>query len=218
MDQGKIVLFNLSDGLLGAETSQLIGSLLVSTFQLAVMSRADIPEAQRRPFTLYLDEFHTFTHGSAMSYEMLLSRARKYGLSLVLAHQETGQLTPELLRGILGNVSTIVCFDVGYSDAQRIAREIAPGLDPEALQRRPKGQAHCRIDRAHIYLYVPKASLEAGIPARAGERTAQVIAGSRERWGVPSVPKAAATAGRKDLAGDETRTPEAPPRGRRHQS
>jgi len=98
MDNGKILLFNLSDGLLGEQVSQLLGQLIVSKIQMAVMSRFDTPAKSRRPFYLYLDEFQTFTGVNQHSYEKLLSRARKYKLGLVLAHQQTGQLSTELFK------------------------------------------------------------------------------------------------------------------------
>jgi hypothetical protein len=92
MDEGKILLFNLSDGLIGQQTAELLGQLIVSKLQLAAMSRMDIPKAARRPFYLYMDEFQTFTGVNETSYEKMLSRARKYELCLTLAHQQTGQV------------------------------------------------------------------------------------------------------------------------------
>jgi hypothetical protein len=77
MDEGKILFFNLSDGILGEQASQLLGQIIVSQFQLAAMSRADIPKAKRRDFYLYLDEFQTFTGVAETSYSAMLSRARK---------------------------------------------------------------------------------------------------------------------------------------------
>jgi len=124
MDAGKIVLFNLSDGILGEQNSQLFGQLIVSQFQLAVMSRADILDPnKRRRFYLYLDEFQTFTNTSASSYGLILSRARKYRLVLILAHQQSGQIPLDLLRDIFGNVSTMISFVVSNHDAKKLAGE-----------------------------------------------------------------------------------------------
>ena len=97
MDEGKIMLFNLSDGVLGEQNSQLLGQLVVSKFQLAVMARAKQPKGERRNFYLYIDEFQAFTGTAGMSYEKILSRARKYRLGLTLAHQQTGQIPGSLL-------------------------------------------------------------------------------------------------------------------------
>src|SRR5262249_10827804 len=80
MDEGKILLFNLSDGLLGEQIAQTLGQLIVAKLQLAVWSRVDVPPEKRRPFYLYMDEFQTFTGVSGASYAQILSRARKYNL------------------------------------------------------------------------------------------------------------------------------------------
>ena len=85
-----------------------MGQLIVSKIQLAAMSRMDVPKAARRPFYLYMDEFQTFTGVNETSYEKMLSRARKYELCLILAHQQTGQIPKLLMREILGNVSTLI--------------------------------------------------------------------------------------------------------------
>ncbi len=123
MDEGKIAFFNLSDGILGEQNSQLLGQLIVSKFQLAVMGRADTPKNQRPRFTLFIDEFQTFTQTASTSYEKILSRARKYRLSLVLAHQQTSQIPAPLLKEIFGNVSTMISFVVSREDAKRLAPE-----------------------------------------------------------------------------------------------
>jgi type IV secretory pathway TraG/TraD family ATPase VirD4 len=90
---------------------------------MAVMSRMDTPAAHRRPFYLYLDEFQTFTGVAETSYEKILSRARKYKLGLILAHQRTGQLTKNLLAEIFGNVTTFITFSVAYADAMRLSQQ-----------------------------------------------------------------------------------------------
>jgi len=123
MDDGKILLVNLSKGSIGEDISNLLGSLLISRFDLAALSRADKPEVERADFTLYLDEFHNFTTQSLM---FMLSELRKYRLSLVLAHQYLSQLTENIRDAILGNVGTIVVFRIGAADAQELGMEFAP--------------------------------------------------------------------------------------------
>jgi len=123
MDEGKILLVNLAKGSIGEDTSNLLGSLLISRFDLAALSRADTPEAERRDYTLYLDEFHNFT---TQSLVLMLSELRKYRLSLVLAHQYLTQLEPSIKDAILGNVGTIIVFRIGASDAEIFAQEFAP--------------------------------------------------------------------------------------------
>lgn len=123
MDEGKILLVNLAKGSIGEDTSNLLGSLLISRFDLAALSRADQSEEERKDFSLYLDEFHNFTTQSLM---FMLSELRKYRLSLVLAHQYLTQLTPNIRDAILGNVGTIIVFRIGATDAEYIAMEFAP--------------------------------------------------------------------------------------------
>ena len=125
MDEGKILIFNLSDGVLGEQASQLLGQIIISKLQLAAMSRVDTPAALRRPFYLYLDEFQTFTGVAETSYEKILSRARKYKLGLVLAHQQTGQISQNLLKEIFGNVNTFISFSVSHEDAVKVSHEYA---------------------------------------------------------------------------------------------
>lgn len=124
IDQGQIFIANLSKGVMGEENSRLIGSFLVSQFQLAAMSRADVPEDARWPFYLYIDEFQNFT--SVESLSSILSEARKYRLSLTLAHQYTAQIGDDLQAAVFGNVGTIVCFRVGFEDARRLSEQLDP--------------------------------------------------------------------------------------------
>ena len=162
MDEGKILLFNLSDGLLGEQTSQLLGQLVVSKMQMAVMSRMDTPAALRRPFYLYLDEFQTFTGVAETSYANMLSRARKYKLGLILAHQQTGQLSQDLLRDILGNVTTLLTFNVSHEDAVKLAKEYVYGSG-QAMEYMPPGEL---------------LSLKTG---EAGEKSARAVFSSQPR-------------------------------------
>ncbi len=207
MDEGRVLLFNLSDGLLGEQNSQLLGQLIVSKFQLAVMSRADTPKHHRRRFSLYLDEFQTFTGTSATSYEKILSRARKYALTMILAHQQSGQLPAPLLKEILGNVATSIFFQVSREDATRFARELVTTYngeivtipETELLQLRT-GQAWCKIGgsafRLHTYL----------ADQRPDQRRArQVIAASRANYGLAALPAAPAEV---DIGGSQPATGE----------
>jgi len=152
MDSGKILLCNLSDGLLGEDVSQLLGGLIMSELQLAAVGRADVPPEQRRRFYVYLDEFHSFTSHANVSYEKLLSRARKYRLPLTLAHQQTGQLSTDLVREVFGNVSTLISFLVSRRDANRISRECIrddlperPTVDPDDLVTLDVGHAFAKV-------------------------------------------------------------------------
>lgn len=187
MDTGKIMLFNLSDGILGQQNSQLLGQLVVSKFQLAVMARANQPKYKRQNFYLYIDEFQTFTGRAASSYEKMLSRARKYHLSLVLAHQQTGQLPTGLLKEIMGNVSTLICFQASREDALKFSKEFVTLYDGEVINipeeeilRLSVGQAWCKIGQ-HSFLF--RTYLADQRPDR--RRAEQIIRRSRHNYGLP---------------------------------
>jgi hypothetical protein len=148
MDDGRILLFNLSDGLLGVQNARLLGQLIVSKIQLALMSRADTLSGERPPFYLYLDEFQAFVGDNKEAYSTILSRARKYGFGLILAHQQTGQLSPDLLQEILGNVSTMLTFSVSAADAKRLSQEYVfegKPLPPQEFINLRTGQAIGKI-------------------------------------------------------------------------
>ncbi|OGD78824.1 hypothetical protein A2368_03245 [Candidatus Collierbacteria bacterium RIFOXYB1_FULL_49_13] len=120
MNEGRIVLLNLSHGKIGEDNAMLLGAMFITKFQLAAMNRAAIPEEQRRDFFLYVDEFQNF---ATTSFIKILSEARKYRLGLVLANQYTAQLPEEIQKAIFGNVGTIASFVVGADDATRIMNE-----------------------------------------------------------------------------------------------
>ena len=122
MDEGRIFIADISKGRLGADKSNLIGSFLVTQFELAAMSRSDIPERERRDFFLYVDEFQSFMSDSFVS---ILSEARKYRLCLTLSHQYIGQLRPEIRDAVFGNVGSIVAFRAGQRDAELLEHEYA---------------------------------------------------------------------------------------------
>ena len=120
MDDKRIFIANLSKGALGADKANLIGSLLMTQFQLAAMSRMDLPEASRRDFHLYIDEAHNFMTDAFTS---ILSEARKYRLCLTLSHQYSSQFRPSTLDAVLGNVGNLISFRVGDQDATVLERE-----------------------------------------------------------------------------------------------
>ncbi len=142
MDEGKILIANLAKGRIGEDASALLGAILVSKFQLAAYSRATVPEAQRRPFTIYVDEFPSFV---TRSFGELLAEARKYGLALVLAHQHLGQIDDALRAAVLGNVGTIVCFRLGGEDAKTLGSEFSPEFSAEDLTRLSRYQIALRL-------------------------------------------------------------------------
>ena len=185
MDEGKIMLFNLSDGMLGQEASQLIGQLIVAKFQTATMSRVNVPKAHRKPYYLYLDEFQNFCGVASESYEKILSRARKYGLGLILAHQQTSQLPGDLLHEILGNVSSIVAFQLSHADSSKLSKEIHHNLATD-LQTRfmnlKVGESICSIG-GNVFHMITNPPNEKGNP----EKGQWIIKRSREQYGIPRI-------------------------------
>ena len=186
MDEGKILLFNLADGLIGQQTAELLGQLIVSKLQLAAMSRMDIPKAARRPFYLYMDEFQTFTGVNETSYEKMLSRARKYELCLILAHQQSGQIPKLLMREILGNVSTMIAFNISHVDATMFNQEFALDMGgkveyipPEEFITLKVGEAWGKIGKSVFPLKTALAPQQPDFT-----RTKEVIDRSRQNYGL----------------------------------
>ncbi len=123
MDQRKILIVNLSRGLVGEDNAALLGALLVTKIQLGAMSRADIPASERSPFYLYVDEFQNF---ATDSFATILSEARKYGLNLTVANQYIAQMSMEVKDAVFGNVGSIVAFRMGVDDARNMQRYFEP--------------------------------------------------------------------------------------------
>lgn len=140
MDEGGILLVNLSKGRLGSDSADMLGGLLVTTIALAAFSRADMAEQDRRPFFLYVDEFQSFT---TLTLATMASELRKYRIGLVLAHQYLNQLEPEIRHAVLGNTGTMIAFRVGAEDAPLLALEFMPRFGIEDLLNLPN---------YHIYL------------------------------------------------------------------
>lgn len=128
MDKKKILLVNLSKGQIGEMNSNLLGLIIVTKLQMAALARADMPEAERNDFYLYIDEFQNFITDSIAT---ILSEARKYKLDLILGHQFIAQLSPKqgdtkVRDAVFGNVGTIVAFRVGVDDSELISKQLAP--------------------------------------------------------------------------------------------
>ncbi|MCL5432724.1 MAG: type IV secretion system DNA-binding domain-containing protein [Patescibacteria group bacterium] len=123
MDEGKILLINLSKGKIGEENSNFLGLVLVPKILIAAMSRQDIARDERRDFFLYVDEFQNF---ATPDFAQILSEARKYKLNLTVANQFIGQMEEEIKNAIFGNVGTLVAFRVGVTDANYLQHEFQP--------------------------------------------------------------------------------------------
>ena len=121
MDEGTPLIVNLSKGQLGSDVSNVLGGLVVSMFGNAAYTRVNIREQRRRPYYLYVDEFHSFTTDAFAS---ALAEFRKYRLALIMASQTTTQYSSKVLESILGNVGTLICFRVGAKDAPIISKQL----------------------------------------------------------------------------------------------
>ncbi len=142
MDSKKIFIVNLSKGRVGEDNSRLLGAMLVTKLYLSAMERVDIKAKDRKPFFLYVDEFQNF---ATESFASILSEARKYGLSLTVAHQYMKQLDEMVLDAIIGNVGTMISFRVGSGDSEILAKEFIPTFTEEDLINLPKFQIYLKL-------------------------------------------------------------------------
>jgi len=140
MDEGKILLINLSKGALGEENSQFLGLVIVPKILVAAMSRVDTPRELRKDFYLYVDEFQNF---ATPDFSQILSEARKFKLNLCVANQFIGQMEEEVKNAVFGNVGTLVAFRVGVTDANYLQHEFQPTFNESDL---------INIERFHAYM------------------------------------------------------------------
>src|SRR5262245_20556559 len=180
METGRVFIANLSKGKLGADKANLLGSLLTTQFQLAAMSRTDMPETERRDFHLFIDEFHNFTTDS---FAAILAEARKYRLCLTLSHQYIDQLTLPVRQAVFGNVGTLIAFRIGHSDAEVMAHEFGVPYQPGVV---------LDVDRIEILVKLTiedtsetfRATTLPPVANRNGNRE-KLIARSREKYSTP---------------------------------
>ena len=140
MDKKKIILVNLSKGILGEEDAKFLGLILVPKVLTAAMSRQDIPMDQREDFFLYVDEFQNY---ATEDFAVILSEARKYKLNLIVANQFIGQIDEEIKNAVFGNVGTMISFRVGVPDANFLQHEFAPTFNEQDL---------ANIEKYHVYV------------------------------------------------------------------
>jgi hypothetical protein len=152
MDEGKVLLVNLSKGRTGEINAKLLGLILVSKIQMAALSRADIPEEKRRDFYLYVDEFQNFITDA---FSSILSEARKYKLNLIIAHQYLGQLeqqagaqgagSKDLRDAVFGNAGSMIVFRTGAEDAEVLAKEFSPTFNEFDLVNIERFNAYVKL-------------------------------------------------------------------------
>ena len=184
MNSGKIFLARLSQGAIGEENTYLLGTLLISKFHQLILSRQELQESKRRPFYLYIDEFHNFITPTMAS---ILSGVRKYRLGLIMAHQELRQLEKrdaEVASAALSNPYTRVCFRVGDADARKLAEGFT-FFESTDLQNLSTGQAIARVERAEYDF-----NLHTPMPPPVDEKLAEgrrerIVQLSRQRYATP---------------------------------
>ncbi len=179
MDDQKIVIMNLSKGRIGEDNSRLLGAMLITKIQLAAMERVDTPENERKDFFLFVDEFQNF---ATPSFANILSEARKYRLSLIMAHQYVMQLDEIVANAVFGNVGTIVTFRVGGADAEVLVKEFTPTFTEEDIVNLPKFHVLMKlmIDGVASQPFSAATLGPVGAPTDSLEKVIRV---SRERYG-----------------------------------
>ncbi len=178
MNDGKIILANLSQGRLGEDNSALLGAMLITKLQLVAMRRVNIDEEKRRDFYLYVDEFQNF---ATTSFIKILSEARKYRLSVTLANQYMAQIPEEVQKAILGNAGTVTCFALGASDSEILHKEFAEVFSQNDLVNLSKYQIAMKMmidgqtSRPFVANTLP-------LPISKNQNRQKVIEVSRQRW------------------------------------
>ena len=179
MDQGKIFIVNLSRGLMGEDNAGILGAMMVTKIQLAAMGRADVPEDQRRPFYLYVDEFQNF---ATDSFATILSEARKYALNLTVANQYISQMEEPVRNAVFGNVGTILTFRVSPDDAPFLVKYFEPQFEAGDLI-----QQHNRYFLMTMTIGGEKApafsAKTLNLPEPPADPTKRIIELSRQRYG-----------------------------------
>ncbi|OYX36028.1 hypothetical protein B7Z00_04965 [Candidatus Saccharibacteria bacterium 32-50-10] len=182
MDEGKILIVNLSKGLIGEDNAGILGAFLVTKIQLAAMSRSDIPDIKdRRPFYLYVDEFQNF---ATDSFATILSEARKYGLNLTVANQYISQMSDTVRDAVFGNVGTMISFRVSADDSPILAKQFEPQFEPTDLL-----QMHNRNFIINMVINGEKSpafsAKTLNLPPTQTDNTLQIIQNTRELYGQP---------------------------------
>ena len=181
MNHGGLFIANLSKGQLGHDKANLLGSLLVTQFQLGAMARSTQPESERRDFYLFIDEFQNF---STDAFASILAEARKYRLSLTLSHQYIDQLSDSIRQAVFGNVGTLVAFRIGYTDAEVMTKEFGKTIPATALADLDRYEAVVKLLVEGANLEPFRARMLPPLENYTGRRE-HIIARSRERFAMP---------------------------------
>ena len=180
MDERKILIVNLSRGLIGEDNAGLLGALLVTKIQLGAMSRADIPPEERSPFYLYVDEFQNF---ATDSFATILSEARKYGLNLTVANQYISQMSQEVRDAVFGNVGSIISFRTSADDARVMLKYFEPAfLDGDLVHMHNRDfVVSMTIDGDKVQAF---SATTLPLPEYGQDYSAEIVAESRAKYAV----------------------------------
>lgn len=178
INEGKILLANLSQGRLGEDNANLLGAMIITQIQLAAMRRVNIPAEERKPYYLFVDEFQNF---ATDSFIKILSEIRKYNLSLTLANQYMAQIPENVRKAILGNAGTIITFSAGAEDAATLSKEFAEVFSESDLVNLANFQIAIKLmidghsSRPFLAQTLP-------LPVSKNQNRQKVIEVSRQRW------------------------------------
>jgi hypothetical protein len=178
MNQGKIILVNLSQGKLGEDNSALLGAMLITKIQLAAMNRVYQSEAERKDFYLFVDEFQNF---ATNSFIKILSEARKYRLDLTLANQYIGQIDEDVQNAIFGNAGSLASFGVGATDARILSREFGEKYEEEELVGLGNYQIILKLSIDN-HTSTPFSGITLPLPRSRNQNREKVVRSSRERF------------------------------------
>lgn len=178
MNEGKILLVNLSQGTLGEDNAALLGAMIITKIQQAAMQRAMIAEEARRDFYLYVDEFQNF---ATQSFIKILSEARKYRLNLILANQYIAQIEPEVQKAIFGNIGSLTSFVVGADDAGILEKEYGGVFTQSNLVSLDRFQVAVKLT-IDAQVTRPFLATTLPLPASRNQNREKVLRVSRERY------------------------------------
>jgi hypothetical protein len=196
MDEGKILLLNLSQGKLGEDNAALLGAMMITKIQLAAMNRVYQKEEDRRDFYLYVDEFQNF---ATTSFIKILSEARKYHLSLTLANQYIAQIEETVRAAIFGNAGTMLSFIVGATDAAYMAKEFTERFKEEDLLALGNYRAIIKLAIDNVTM-PPFLCYSLPLPRSVTQGREKVLRSSLERYTKP-------VAKREHIEAEKTETP-----------
>lgn len=178
MDEGKVLILNLSQGKLGEDNAALLGAMFITKMQLAAMHRVYQEEEKRKDFYLYVDEFQNF---ATTSFVKILSEARKYRLNLILANQYIGQINEDVQKAIFGNAGTLICFPIGAQDAKHLVTEFAGVYKDVELVSLSNYQMIIKIAIDNVTSF-PFFATSLPLPKSKNQNRKKAIKNSRERY------------------------------------